>query len=308
MARILSCRLRWLAILLLSFCTVVSPGRAGDHPDYTYRSNASEVRLTFSVVDQNDHGIATLQASDFAIVDKDFIVRNFQSFTRSDWTKLEIGILLDSSESVTPQFRCEMADAIDLIEQTAGVPDENLAMFSFDGHKPELLCAADCRASGAAQQLSTARPGGLTPLFDTVVFASDFLAQHSDAQTEKVLIVLSDGQDTISRSSLRDAIDAAMYDDIQIDSIDLKSSANFAQGQAVLRHLASATGGRFFAPATGVTHAVNAILEGFRASYTVSYQLPTHGLGFHAVHILPTHNLNLQFRSRSGYYYPNYTR
>jgi hypothetical protein len=37
----------------------------------------------------------------------------------------------------------------------------------------------------------------------------------------------------------------------------------------------------------------------------VTYHLPNHSSGFHQVRILPTHNLNLQFRSRSGYYFPD---
>ncbi len=120
-------------------------------------------------MDQNNHGVATLQPNDFAVVDKDVIVHNFQSFTRSDWTKLEIAILIDVSESVTPRFRQEIADVLNLVSQTPGIPDENLAMFSFHGLQPALLCAGDCRASRAAEQLPARRAGALTPLFDTIV-------------------------------------------------------------------------------------------------------------------------------------------
>ena len=307
MARILSRQQPWLATSLLLLWTVIS-GRAGDRAEYTYRSHATEVRLTFSAVDQNDHGVATLEANDFVVIDKDFIVRNFQSFTRSDWTRLEIAILVDSSESVTPHFSEEIADLLQTIEQTAGVPDENLAIISFRGHQPALICSEDCRASHAATQLAAARPSGITPLFDTVAFASDFLAQHSDAKTQKVLILFSDGQDNVSRNSLRDAVDDAIHNEVQIYSIDLGSAFNSASGASTLFHLANATGGRYFAPNHNVTRAVNAILEGFRASYTVSYSLPSHSMGFHQIHILPTRNRNLQFRSRSGYYYPDYTR
>ena len=71
-------------IAVLMFLAGIAPTVAGDPPEYTYRTNAIEVRLNFSAMDQNNHGVATLQASDFAVVDKQIIVRNFQSFTRSD--------------------------------------------------------------------------------------------------------------------------------------------------------------------------------------------------------------------------------
>lgn len=313
MAILVSCRHGWPLLAILIFCAGLSEGvttdPASDPDEYTYRSSTAEVRLNFSAMDRNNHGVATLLATDFAVVDKDVIVRNYQSFTRSDWTKLEIGILVDGSESVAPHFRQETTDILELVSQTSGVPDENLSIFSFDvardGSRPALLCAGDCRASHAAEHIPATRAQGLTPLFDTVVFAADFLAHHGDSQAEKVLIVFSDGVDTVSRSSLRDAIDSSLRSDVQLDCIDLNRSAQWSQGAAVLRGLASATGGRYFPPPDGAIHALHVILEGFRASYTVSYRLPIRTSGFHAVHILPTHNLNLQFRSRSGYYYPN---
>jgi hypothetical protein len=283
-------------------------GVRGDPSEYRYRTSANEVRVNFSAMDQNNHGVATLQVSDFAVVDKDVIVRNFQSFTRSDWTKLEIAILVDTSESVTPQFRHEMADVLNLVSQTAGVPDENLSMFSFEGPHPVLLCAGDCRASGTAERLPAKRSLAVTPLFDTIVFATDFLAHHGEAHAEKVLIVFSDGADTISRNSLGEAIDASLKSEVQLNCIDLNKPSSRWQGAAALHRLANATGGRYFPPPDGAVHPLNLILEGFRASYSVSYRLPSHISGFHTIKILPTHNLNLQFRSRSGYYYPDQVR
>lgn len=294
----------WLPL----FCAGIVPALAANPADYTYRTSSTEVRLSFSATDQNNRGVATLQPSDFAVVDKDVIVRSFQSFSRSDWTKLEIAIVLDASGSVTPQFRQEIADVLNLLSQTTGIPDENVAIFSFRGMRPVMLCAGDCHASHAVESLPARRADGLTPLFDTIVFASDFLSQRSDVHTQRILIVFSDGVDTVSNRSLRDAIDASLRDDIQIECIDVNRSSYSSSGGAILRTLANATGGRYFPPPDAAAHALQLILEGFQASYTVSYRLPSHVTGFHTVRILPTHNLNLQFRSRSGYYYPDRTR
>jgi VWFA-related protein len=295
-------------IAVLAFFAGISPAVAGDPPAYIYRTSANEVRLYFSATDQNNHGVATLQASDFAVVDKEVIVRNFQSFTRSDWTKLQIAILVDASESVTPHSRQELGDVLNLVSQTAGIPDENLSMFSFHGMEPALLCAGNCRGTGTAERFPAGRAGGLTPLFDSIVFASQFLSKQGDAHTQKVLIVFSDGADTISQSSLRDAVEASLRAEVQVDCIDLNRSFASSPGAAILREVAGATGGRYFPPPNGVAAAINVILEGFEASYTVSYRLPNRAYGFHAVKILPTRNLNLQFRSRSGYYYPDRIR
>jgi VWFA-related protein len=266
------------------------------------------VRLTFSATDQNDHGVATLNAADFAVVDTGFIVRDFQSFTRSDYSKLEIAIFIDSSESVNSHLNQQIADTLKLLSRTTGVPEENISLISFRDSKPVLLCSGDCRGSDAAERLPSSKGAGLTPLYDAIIFASEFLSEHADAQTEKALILFSDGQDTESRSSLRDSLDAAVLHNVQIYSIDLSDSAGYDPGRQVLRVFAAASGGRFFRARDGSGRALDTILEGYRASYIVSYRLPTRARGFHAVQILPTHNRNLQFRSRSGYYYPEYIR
>lgn len=301
-------RRAWPILLLIMFWVGISPAVSGDPPDLTYRTSTSEVRLTFSATDQTDHGVATLKAADFAVVDTGFIVRDFQSFTRSDYSKLEIAILIDSSESVNSHLGKEVADTLELLSQTAGVPEDNISLISFRDSKPALLCSGNCRRSHTVEKLSSAKGAGLTPLYDAITFASEFVSEHADAQTEKALILFSDGQDTESRSSLRDALDAAVVHNVQIYAIDLSDSAGYDAGRQVLRAFAAASGGRFFPVHDGSAHALDVILEGYRASYIVSYRLPTRARGFHTVQVLPTHNRNLQFRSRSGYYYPEYIR
>jgi VWFA-related protein len=305
MATLVSSRRYWPRFSFLLVWTAISPAMGGDRPEFTYRTNATEVRLNFSATDQNNNAVATLQASDFAVVDKDVIVRKFQSFTRSDWTKLELAVLVDTSESVSPRFRQEMTDALELVSRAGGIPEENLSMFSFSGTQPAQLCAGNCRSSHALDRLPGERTRGLTPLFDTITLAANFLAKQGGPHAEKVLIVFSDGLDTASRSSMGNAINASLRGEVQLDCIDLNKPADNLQGASVLRTMASATGGRYFPLNGGANQALNVILEGFRASYAVTYRLPSHTYGFHEVRILPTHNLNLQFRSRSGYYYPN---
>ena len=290
------------------FMAGTSPAVSGDQPGLTYRTGTSEVQLTFSATDQNEHAVATLQANDFAVVDTGFIVRNFQSFTRSDYSKLEIAILIDCSESMSTHVRKEIADTLGLLAQTSGVPEENISLVSFRNGKPVELCSGNCRSSQIEDALPATKGTGLTPLYDSIVFASGLLSQHSDAQTQNALILFSDGQDTISLKSFRDALDSTIVHNVQIYSIDMNESAGYEPGRQVLRAFAAASGGRFFQMKDGSSRALNTILEGYRASYVVSYHLPTHARGFHSVQVLPTHNVHLQFRSRSGYYYPDYVR
>ncbi len=94
-----------------------------------------------------------------------------------------------------------------------------------------------------------------------------------------------------------------------IYSVDMAKSedqsSNQVSGSRFLRWVSEATGGRyfFFPRQDGATAALNAVLEDLRASYVVTYDLPSHEAGFHSLRLLPTHNLNLTFHSRNGYDY-----
>lgn len=288
---------------MVLFCVGFSPAAEPEKLVPSFRSEANEIALTFSATDQNDHGVATLQADDVVVIDRDIVVRQFQRFSRSNWTRLQIAILADSSESVRPQFRQELARVVELVSQTEGIPEQSVSVFGFRDSQPRLICAEDCRTSLADAQIPESQAGRLTPLFDSIVFAADFLAQHDDAAgTEKVLIIFSDGVDTVSRHPLADALETALRAGITIDAVDLGRNV---EGTIVLNRLSAATGGRYFPAGTDAGHVLAAVFDNFHASYEIQYRLPSHISGFHSVRILATHNRNLQFRSRSGYYYPN---
>ncbi len=292
------------AFSLAILCTAARSGRAADHPDYTVRAHAEEVRVTFSVLDQHQHAVPNLRASDFVVVDKDYIVRNFQSFKPADWKNVDLAVLVDTSGSMTPRFRQEIAQAIELLRGSDTIPKENISVFSFRNLAPTAVCAGNCLTE-AALRLPQLSADGQTPLYDSISFAADALARQGDAQTQKILILFSDGEDTISRNSLQQAVTDVMRSGIQAYAIDLSPSPGFSHGSTVLKKLAQTTGGRYLQAKEGVSPALRAILDAFHTSYTVTYRLPSQDHGFHTIQIFPTHNVNLQFRSRSGYFYPD---
>jgi hypothetical protein len=118
-----------------------------------------------------------------------------------------------------------------------------------------------------------------------------------------VLILFSDGIDTISLHSSVDAIQAATDGGVLIYTVDIGSPRSPTAGSAFLRQISEATGGRYFSRQDNPASLVSVVLEDLRSSYVVTYDLPSHQAGFHALRLLPTRNLNLTFHSRSGYYY-----
>ena len=326
-------RLAFLALSALTYvftCTASAEDKNDANNDAsalpTYRSTVSEVRVAFYATDENNHALATLSKSDFAVVDNGLVVRNFRSFAHSDETSLDVVALIDLSESVASRSRVVMSAVLQLVAQEQSIPDDNIAVLSFGGTfggtsgatsaalRPAILCSSGCHAADSVSKLLVVKSGGTTPLFDALVFAADFIAQHRRAGARAVLILFSDGNDTISLHSAPEALQAVLDEGALIYSVDMGTSANQASyrisGSTFLRQLSEATGGRYFsfslrssqqdgAPATVLT----TVLEDLRASYVVAYDLPQHQDGFHSLRLLPTHNLNLTFHSRNGYFY-----
>ena len=294
-----------LAFLALS--STLSPGESAEPTPTTYHSTVAEVRLTF-FASERDQSVAQLKQDDFAVVDNGLVVRDFRSFSRSGVTQLEILLLVDSSESVLPRFKQEITDVLQLVSQTPSLADDRVSVVSFGGREPRILCEGNCQSASAEEHLSAATADGQTPLFDAVLFAADFLAKHHDPAARPVLILFTDGADTISRNSASDAVAAALASEAQIYAVDLGKAQSFPHGTLTLQNMTAATGGRYFTTGEGAAKVLSAVLEDLQAGYIVTYRLPDRTAGFHWVRILPTRNPNLQFRCRHGYHYAGAVR
>jgi VWFA-related protein len=300
----LSHRQSWLsAAVLFVFPFALFAGRANDTSTIPYRIGAYEVRVTFFATDQSNRLVETVGKDDFAIVDSGTVVRNFRSLTRSNQTALDVVLLVDASESVAPRFQAAMHDALRLISQEPPASDDNISVVSFAGLQPVLVCTRDCRTVAAEHRLRAVKAAGVTPLFDALTYAANLVASGQTPGVRQVLILFSDGNDTISKASARDAVEAVMASDALLYTIDLNDPRHASEGSATLQQMAEATGGRSFSLHEGAVQVLQAALADLRASYLVTYQLPSRAVGFHSLRILPKHNLNLRFHCRSGYYY-----
>ncbi len=304
--------IRWV-LLALFVLTFTSAAENTNHFSSlpTYRSTVSQVRVTFFATDENNRPVATLTKSDFAVVDSECVVRNFRSFTPSDETSLDVVAVVDLSESVAPRLRIAIRDVQELVAREQAISDDNVAVLSFGaalkgtfgGTPPTIVCASGCHASDAVNNLLAVKSGGATPLFDALIFASGFISLHGGAGVRPLLILFSDGNDTISLHSAREALDAMLAGGVPVYAVDLGTSRGKTAGSMFLQQASEATGGRYFPPQDGAASVLNAMLEDLRASYVVTYDLPSHQAGFHSLRLLPTHNLNLTFHSRNSYYY-----
>ena len=283
----------------------VAPRARGDQPPpFSFQSEINEVRLAFVATDQNNREVATLSQADIAVVDNGTVIRRFRSLRRYPEVDLDVLLLIDASESLAREFSQEIAEATQLIRAARWGPNDALSILSFGGLEAGFACIRNCRDLPPEAWVSKIHATGQTPLYDAVVMGVEFLAKNRGLVRRPVLVILSDGRDTISKHCLRDAIDTALRAEVPIYALNTGDRRNGAgAGAGVLRQMAALTGGFSFSGAPAASSTLASVLDELRNAYVLTYELPNHAEGLHSVIILPTTNSNLRLRSRRAYYY-----
>lgn len=297
---LLSHRQAWsLAALFVLFPCIFFASDTSDRPATTYRTRTSEVLVSLFATDENNRPVEALNKDDFAVVDGDLVIRDFRSLVRSNETALDIVVLVDASASVASGFQATMGNVLRLVSQN--LASDDLSVVTFAGLQPAVLCTGNCRSAGSQSRLLAVKATGATPLFDALVYTARFAAERRRPGARQILILFSDGNDTISITSAREALDTVVDSGSILYTIT--PSAEGSRESASLQSMAEATGGRSFHLKDGADKILEGVLEDQRACYIVTYELPNHQPGFHSLRILPKHNLKLRFHCRKGYYY-----
>jgi len=293
-----------IALAMCLLATLFNSLTTGENAGPTYHATASEVRLNFFATDETGRVISKLTPQDFAVVDEGTVIRDFRSFLPSNQSNVNVVMLVDCSESVLHAIGKEMSGLRDLISRTHWTDGDEVSILSFHNADLAVVCRS-CLAQPTESLLPQLHPSGATPLYDALVSTADWLGNNRQPHLSPVLILLSDGKDTVSRNSFVDATQAVVNSDARIYSLDLNGRGSPFLDSAPLRNLAEATGGRYFHLSDGAVRIVSGVIDDQRASYTVTYALQSRKLGLHSVGIFPTRNLHLQFHSRRFYYYGN---
>lgn len=128
----------------------------------------------------------------------------------------------------------------------------------------------------ALAKLKGALPRGGTALYEAVKTASDSTGKL--APSHRALVILTDGDDDASRTTLRDAISSAQKTGVQLYTVQLTNhsprSAEKERGGKVLRKMAKQTGGRYYAASNGpaMQEAFDSIAQTLRAQYKLVFE------------------------------------
>ena len=190
-------------------------GAKPDEPVYTLRTSVNEIHLIFTVTDKQGHYIKDLKKSDFKILDDKKPPEEILSFASETDLPLQVGLLIDASESVTSRFKFEQDAAIEFLKQTIRPKYDQAFVIGFD-----LTPKVTQDFTGDTEKLSAGiralRPGTLTAMYDALAYACQdkLLKQPQAGPVRRAIILLSDGNDNASAVTIEKAIEIAQQTEV----------------------------------------------------------------------------------------------
>lgn len=274
------------------------------------RVAVNEVAMLFAVT---DHGksVTDLSLSDVKIRDDGQPPDTILGFHNVTQLPLRIGLLIDTSNSITERFLFEEAAASKFLETV--VTDQNDLAFVI-GFNCSVLLPQDFTRDKAltAHALAQLAPGGGTALWDAVGYAADKLASHPEPQpVARILVVISDGEDNSSSVSLQQAIWKAQRAEVAIYTVSTKEGSQDEfdplQGNRALKKLSEETGGSTFTSGSigDIGKRLADLQQVLRGRYLVYYNPASHQPDgrYHAVEIkAEKEGHKLKVYARKGYY------
>src|SRR5580700_6381002 len=102
-------------------------------PGYTFRHDVPEVRLQFTVADERGRLVNDLTSGDVRVFDNQSPVAHFNQFERDNDLPLQLGLLLDTSDSVKRILPQEKRAAIDFLDQVMRPQTDDAFIIAFGG-------------------------------------------------------------------------------------------------------------------------------------------------------------------------------
>jgi VWFA-related protein len=275
----------------------------------TIRATTNEVNVVFTVTDKHGRRITDLKQGDFRVLDDNKPPQEIRSFHAETNLPLQVGLLIDASNSVRDRFKFEQESAIEFLNQTIHPRKDQAFVVGFDV-TPEVTQNFTDNTELLARGVHDLRPGGGTALYDAIYYAcrEKLLKAPKSTTVRRAIILLSDGDDNQSHVTREEAIEMAQRAEAIIYTISTNVSGTKGAGDKVLERIADATGGRPFFPfqIRDVANAFAEIQDELRSQYAVSYKpadLKKDG-HYRTIEIVANDRKNFRVRARRGWYAP----
>jgi VWFA-related protein len=218
-------RLSRFALVVLGAAALLPAAPAGQErptgQGFSFKTGVDLVNVTVTVTDHNGRFVTGLKRDDF-VVYEDGKPQEVSQFD-SDRVPVSLGIALDTSGSMIGEKIVAAQAALNrFLVDLLGAQDQ-VFLYRFDS-RPDLVhpWTTDRRAVG--QALGSVKPMGGTAIYDTVAEAIP-LAQ-AGANKKKALVVISDGNDTSSRTRVPQLQQLIRESEVLVYAIGIDASSS----------------------------------------------------------------------------------
>ena len=260
-----------------------SPTPSTENPQGIEKIAIRRVRLPITVTDKKGQFVPGLTKNDFVILE-DKVPQTIETFSDdlSQTTPLYVAVLMDTSPSTAGKLKFQQESAMNFI-QTVIKPRKDRVLFAtFDDQISLLQDFTDKLDLLDKAVYGVKKMGKQTALFDAVWQFCD--EKMRSVPGRRVLLIVTDGEDTFSRANIRDAIDIAQRTETTIFAISTKAGflstvPGVEAGQVAdkkdkdLLTLAEETGGVAFftGDMLSLERSFTRISKELRAQYLVTY-------------------------------------
>jgi len=270
----------------------------------TLRSSIELTAVTATVRDNDGRLVPDLPVDAFTIYE-DGEPQTITQYAR-ERVPVGVGLLLDVSDSMFGQRIKDARAAIERFLLELLSPDDSLFVMTFN-HEAHLLISwtPPREATAVRSALDTLRPFGGTAVYDAVLHALTIMDHRP--RDRAAIVIISDGADTASDTSLRALKSALLRADafvyaVAIDSPD-RQAINARINAEALGEITGQTGG-----STEVVHttsdlagATARIAEELNNQYVLGYSSPHPGDGkYHSIRV-KVNREGYRVRARNGY-------
>ena len=265
--------------------------------DDVVRVETNLTNVFFTAADKQKRFVGTLKKEDIRILE-DGVPQEIFAFQPNSDLPLSIAILIDCSGSEERTLPMEKDAARSFLESVLRPEKDEAAVVTFTGevtleqgltgNMGRLRRAIDDVrfvppagylgggvVVGGTPPISGTRQilAGSTAIWDAIWATSNELLSASAEQTRRAMILLTDGQDTISQVRMQEAINRALKADALIYSIGIGDRYEFGIDEGALKKLSEQTGGRAFFPNNerDLTNAFAQIERDLRERYLIAY-------------------------------------
>lgn len=157
------------------------------------------VIVPVSVLDANSQPVLGLTVKDFRVLEENRL-QEIAQVSDAEKVPLEIALLFDISASTDPMFKFEQETAAKFLREVMRL-DDRATIFTI-GTDARIVQARDTAERAAAAVRSIQPTKEQTAFYDSILVAADHLRKNTPEGRRKVIVVISDGEDTNSKGVL----------------------------------------------------------------------------------------------------------